>query len=629
MFANSFSKIVMNSSYCLRGLLAVFCLAILFSCTEELEVEIPSLGKLHGYVNTSESKPIENASVTVLSSSFTRTVLTNNFGRYTMEDIPKGNYEVKVSKNNYIDISEMVSVSAGIISEKDFSLSIGEPILVLSDTLIMASTIKSEVQLGINSNTSWTAKSMAPWIKLNKEEGTGDNVIKVIWENNTSDNAREGIIIISAGSVTKAVKVAQTVPLKIIKIKGIAGESISKTKSAIELLFNGQVTISKITPISGFCIGELSAPTYNVAKDGLTFTYACGSLGGKYPFFIEYKDQFNNTYTENIEVEFYDKMLEIRGMVVSRFNSPNEDVQWLLTKSPARIYKMDLHTFAILDEFAIEERFSRSPYITINPFNNLLYISNGVSIDIIDPNTGKLVSNIALPAVPYREYENFYVVEMAFNKKGMGLIKSYQTGSSGSTWFVINTAEGNTIAYHHQYGWEDEQYNKISSIKTSHDQKTIYMYGERGLKRGILQSDESVNNLNMIVESYVALFNRISYSNNDERKLIIGDEVIVIDGDQFYELGRIGHYIFTSDFYYNSEQKPYLFFAETEERRFNIMDYKKKDKLKEYMLGAGWSQITSTRDGKYLFVETNNYGYNRDTDTFFTKLFHFSTARFY
>ncbi|HSJ66504.1 MAG TPA: carboxypeptidase regulatory-like domain-containing protein [Anditalea sp.] len=619
----------MNTIQYIKAFLAVFFLVLTFSCSEEPEVEVYTTGKLSGHVVSLEGKAIENATVALHSSSFSRTVVTNDFGRYIIEDIPRGNYEIKVSKASFIDAAEMITVQPGIVSEKNFGMKIGEAILEVSDTLIMASTIKSEFELSINSNTSWTAKSSEPWVKLNAEEGIGEKTIKVVWDNNPGDNSREAVIHISAGGIIKEVRVLQTVPLKIISMQGRAGELVSQNKSTIELLFNGHVTIKRITQIFSGCQGELSAPVYNGSKDGLTFTYSCGRMGGKYPFLIEYEDQFGNFYTENIEVDFYDKILEIRGMVVGRFNIPNEDTQWVLTRSPARVYKLDLKSLSIIKEFNIEERFSRGPYITLNPYNNLLYISNGVSIDIINPNTGSLLSTIALPPVPFREYENYFVHEMGFNDKGMGLLKVYETNSSGNTWFVIDTANGNKIFTSEQYGWNDNQFHNISSIRASHDQKTLFMYGDGSGNRGVVQTNQSLNNFDMKYEFNANSFPRIDYSKNDDRKVLVGHDVRVFDENQAYVFDYLGFSVFASDFCYSCGQNSYLYLAATENYKFLIMDYKTKVKLKEFNVGTGWVQITSTFEGNHLVVESNNYGYNHDAETFSTKFYHISTEGFH
>lgn len=616
----------MNTTHYFKPLLAVFFLALTFSCSEEPEVEVHTKGKLSGHVISVEGKAITNATVALLSSSFSKTIVTNEFGRYIIEDIPRGNYEISVSKASFIDVSEMISVLAGIVSEKNFELKIGESILMVSDTLIMASTVKSESELSINSNTSWTAKSNEPWVKLNTEAGLGNKVIKVVWDKIPSDESREAIIHISAGSITKSVRVSQNAPLKLISIKGTAGEIISQKKSSIDLAFNGPVNIKQITAIFKGCMGELSAPVYNAAKDGLTFIYSCGRMGGKYPFLVEYEDQFGNFYTENIEVDFYDKILEVNGRVVSRFNVPNEDAQWVLTRYPGRVYKLDLKTLSVIKEFHVEERLNYTPYITLNPYNNLLYISNGFSIDIINPNTGNLLSTISLPHVPFREHENYYVVEMAFNDKGMGLLKAYETGSSGNTWFVMNTANNNSIYTHEQYGWDENQYRNISSIRASHDQKTIFMYADGNSQGGLVQADPQVGNLNLNFQFIGYSWPRIDYSRNDDRKLLVGLDVSVLDGNQQYVLDYIGYSGFVSDFCYSNNSL--VFIAETEEYKFSVRNYKTNVKLKEYSVASGWKQITSTYDNTHLVVQANNYGYNSDAETFTTKFYHITTEGF-
>jgi len=618
----------MNTIRYFKILSGIFFFVLIFSCSEEPDVEIYTQGKLSGHVFSVEGKAIENATVALVSSSFSKSVVTNEFGRYIISDIPRGNYELSVSKSSFIGVSEMITVMAGVVSEKDFEMKIGEPILLVSDTLIIASIVKSEFEISINSNTSWTAKSSETWVKTNIEEGSGDKKIKVIWDGNDKDVSREAVILIHSGGITKKVKVVQNVPLKLIGMKGNAGEVVSQTKSTIELQFNGRVTFKRAIPRFTGCQGGLSAPIYNAANDGLTFEYTCGRMGGKYPFLIEYEDQFGDLYSENIEVEFYDKLLEISGMIMSRFNIPNEDKQWVLTKSPARIYKIDLNSLTIIKQFSIEEKFTYTPYITLNPYNNLLYVSNGFSIDIINPESGNLLSTVALPAVPFRDYENFYVVEMAFNNKGLGIIKAYETGSSGNTWFVMNTANGHTISIHEQYGWDNNQYRNISAIRASHNQEMLYMIGE-GLENGLVQVDKSLNTFKMKYEFHVGGFPRINYSKNDDRKLLDGLDITVFEDGQTYKFDYMGFRVFTSEFCYACGQNSYIYFAATENYRFLIMDYKTKVKLKEFSVGTGWINLTSTFDGKHLVVETNNYGYNESAETFSTKIYHISTEDFH
>jgi hypothetical protein len=517
------------------------------------------------------------------------------------------------------------------VNEKSISLASGQSFLSISDSLINATVIKGEIHLDIESNALWTANVLQDWIIVHEENKTGSGTLKILWDDNDGTESRSAEIVITTGDIVKIVKVNQSHPSKVISVRGIAGDILSLGKSQVEIQFNGHVDIKIITSLYWNCLGEISSPSYNTTRDLATFNFACGGLGASYPFHIEWEDQFGNKFIGDFQVDFFERTLEIEGMIVSRYNVPNQDTQWLLTKSPGKLYHIDLNSLTILKEFPWVHDNIFGDVLTQSPYDQMLYIANGHAIDIVNPQTGKRNRRVTLPPVERQPHSNYYVRDMGFNKKGMGILSVYQTGSSGKSWFIMDTANGDRIYTHPINGWDADQYYDISHLKTSHDQSSIFLYATGIEERGLVKADDTMNTFTMIQSfSYIrSLLGAIYYSRASDKILFTHSEIDVLEGNHLFELGYLGFGHFVADFAYQSNFTSHVYIAESDGRSLLLLDYKNGQILKRFPISGGiWNRLTATLNGEFLLAESNDSGYDPVNETFFTKIFQYSTALF-
>lgn len=600
------------------------------SCTEDSDDMIPTYGKLGGKITDKFGQSLANASVKISSSDFSNEQTTNEFGRYLFSDLLTGDYKIEVSKESFIGKSEMLKVEKNVVNEADFSLDLGEEVLAVSDSVIKAGVQYGKYELLVQSNTSWTIISDSDWVSLSNSNGIGDGKIDLSVKENTGDSIQTAILTLSTGKITKSIKVVQASSLKITRTKGVGGNQLaSDPNSKVIISFNRPISsVVRIDPLFRNCEGAPFSPTFNEDHTELSFTYSCGRLGSSYAFTIELIDTENNSHIENIEVAFYDKKLTINGLITDRFSIQDEDTEWIVTTAPARVYKFNMSAFEIEKEFALDASVSFEHQITLNPYNNLLYIASMGKLEIYDPESGKLIKNISLPAVENDSYSIHYVFSMAFNKSGMGILALRQTGSSGEKWVKIDSANDHLISIPEEYGFDEGQFHRVYSITASHDQKRLRFVVPDESNRGFYESNEKVNIFTQLA-SFIGEggFINANYSKSDDRAIFDLQNVQILDGSDIYKPGHLGYSNYTFDFLYNTD-KPLIYCAPIERYVFFIYDYKKSEITQEFMTG-NWHYVGGTIDGNYLIVQSGDMDYDDSTGSYGSILLQFEAANFY
>jgi len=570
---------------------------------------------------------LEGAIVKLSSPHHSQEVETNAFGRYNIKGVPSGEYTVHISHENYVGASNVLHVGGGITTQQDYTLEKGQSKLSVSAASVNATVVKGDFELQVLSNSDWTIETEADWITLSEQKGTDNKDVKITWEENRDPEERRADIILSAGELTIIIKVQQSFPSKLLQVVGKVGDILSTEKTRVDLLFNGAVSIKSITPLYRNCMGEPIVPTYQSANHRVSFIYSCGRLAGTYPFTLEWEDPHGNLFRDNFEVKFFDKNLEIKGMVMGRFLVPNEDKLWLTTAQPSKSYQIDIKTLEVLNEFAIGTSVF-APVITQNPYNQKLYISNNEYIDIYDPQTGKRISRVKLPPVENQAFMHHYVVEMAFNNAGMGILRVFYSGSSGSDWFIIDSTDNHRIYHHGRNGWNERQYHEVRFIKTSFNQKNIMIYGTGVDERGLIQTDEKIDALYTRYSMFESGTDAIGihYSRTKERILLKHGGMDILDNGQLFQVPYMGFTPYVVEFALREDQV-YAFDGDT--WALHVIDYKNNNILKTFVTGEGlWSNIISTLDGEFLITETDNYGHNPNDESLTTKFFLFNTSDF-
>lgn len=105
----------------------LFTLLILFSCVTSLVLAQATNGSIRGIVSDQTGAVMPGAAVTVknVATGFERQLTTNNEGIYNADNLPPGEYEVRVESNGFQKAAKRVTVQTGGSLSEDFSLSVG------------------------------------------------------------------------------------------------------------------------------------------------------------------------------------------------------------------------------------------------------------------------------------------------------------------------------------------------------------------------------------------------------------------------------------------------------------------------------------------------------------------------
>ena len=141
-------------------------------------------GDIKGYVTDAEtSEPISQATLKLTSKSDSTT--SGEDGFYSLNNIEKGSYQIKVSKKSYAEVSNAVTVDEAEVTEMNFELT-GIPDPEFSHAFLDFSLEKSEMYFTISNagkgHFTYDISSGQPWISFEPDEGlvhTETDTIKV------------------------------------------------------------------------------------------------------------------------------------------------------------------------------------------------------------------------------------------------------------------------------------------------------------------------------------------------------------------------------------------------------------------------------------------------------------------
>jgi len=112
--------------------------------TQSIPTPIPSESSiLKGEITNTETKPIEGATIEVISATTgeSKSTKSKNGGQYSIS-LVAGNYSIKVSANGYNEAIGTKTVSADSVITYDFTL---EPIEIKSKLLDVLSRVETQV----------------------------------------------------------------------------------------------------------------------------------------------------------------------------------------------------------------------------------------------------------------------------------------------------------------------------------------------------------------------------------------------------------------------------------------------------------------------------------------------------
>ena len=255
--------------------LIILLIAVLsFSCIEEEPLIVTGTAK--GIVTDIETgEPLAGASVSMGTSG---TKLSDSDGNYEFTDLPAGEYDCVVSKNNYESTTKKVVVSADMIVVNDFGLQLIGAGLKLNTTTIDFGFYETEKSIILGNRTgngtvTYNISTSNKWITVSPSSGTitSDEVmVKVTFDKSgLTPGDYNGTILVAGGDAGNAtVNVSGKVMESAKPVVNINNsEAITKTSFTV----NAEITSVGSSKVSEYGIvwSKEPNPTVNNQKRNL------------------------------------------------------------------------------------------------------------------------------------------------------------------------------------------------------------------------------------------------------------------------------------------------------------------------------------------------------------------------
>ena len=220
-------------------LLTIFYIA---SCTQPV-VEV--FGSISGYVVDEDSgAAIGGARVTLTPTGSSQ--VTSTDGEFLFDNLDAQEYTLSIQKDGYKDLSQKVSVKAGVTSSVQVAMSPIQPVLKVEPEVLdfggEATSLALDITNSGKGTLEWTIDEEIKWITCSAASGkTTDKVASVVVK-----ASREGM---EKGSYTETIVISSNGGSAIVKVKMSVGSAIKLSVNPDELDFGTaesqiQVTIT-------------------------------------------------------------------------------------------------------------------------------------------------------------------------------------------------------------------------------------------------------------------------------------------------------------------------------------------------------------------------------------------------
>ena len=185
-------------------------------CTKTKTETTVNTGNIEGkIIDKINAQPIPAAEVKISGSN--QTIFSGADGSYKFISLAPKEYQITVSKQNYVQETKPISVIAGQTANLDFALA---PIsLAITPANQNVGDAAGTTQFTITSNISWTATIDQPWCSIDNTSGNGNNIITVTYQANTTLLERKATLTVTGN--TLAPKTATVTQLQEFPTNGL------------------------------------------------------------------------------------------------------------------------------------------------------------------------------------------------------------------------------------------------------------------------------------------------------------------------------------------------------------------------------------------------------------------------
>lgn len=173
------------------------------------KTKIEARGNIEGKViDKNSTQPLPAAVVKINGTG--QTEFTGGDGTYKFTSLEPKEYQITVSKENYIQEAKSIAVTANGTANLDFALSPFSLTIIPTNQDITDAA--GTTQFTITSNISWTASIDQPWCSIDHASGNGNDIITVTYQRNTISTQRIAILTVTGSTLaSKTATVTQQV----------------------------------------------------------------------------------------------------------------------------------------------------------------------------------------------------------------------------------------------------------------------------------------------------------------------------------------------------------------------------------------------------------------------------------
>ena len=436
----------------LQHIAVVFALALaavfFHSCKEKEPDSTANRCQLTVLVTDDSSRPIQDALVEIglLRQS------TDASGKCAFPDLTVGPVILKVSAEDYLPVSQPVSLTSANQTEK-VSLTKEPSYLSVEGGEIDTKKMNAKGTIQIRSNTAWRIETSSDALSFSPREGSRNGTVEVTWdfpeEQEDEDLALAEFTILSAAEPV-TVPVRCHLPIRITRKEGL----IFNQAGAESVPSIARLTFSrKVVPLEAWAPGytELGIQAVDDHTVDVVISANFVDLGEDYVIDrlkLQSANDDGVVFDGQVAVPFHDGKVAVEGVYMSWYLTPDESRLWVSTEFPCRIYELDARTFSVLKSFDLDWEPGK---LQLNPYNNRLYVvdhSHGV-LKALDPASGKTLKTITVerdeldhPDTPVTEACN-----ILFADNGLGVLVT--TCADGIyRWFFIDSRRDDVVEHY-------------------------------------------------------------------------------------------------------------------------------------------------------------------------------------
>ncbi len=192
-------------------LLSVLVMTLLWSCGEK-EKEVPATltvapNELSGIVSQGETKSIKISSTGAWSVSG-----TSSWCVVSPESGPAGDTNVTITVRENTETTERTATltfTSGVLRESVKVTQVGATILKSNRDKLQYSYQGGTQTIELTASAAWSAASSTEWCTLDKNSGTGDDVIKITTTENGETSARSAQVTFTMGALKVSIEISQ------------------------------------------------------------------------------------------------------------------------------------------------------------------------------------------------------------------------------------------------------------------------------------------------------------------------------------------------------------------------------------------------------------------------------------